>query len=256
MTANGTAGVTVSGGKFTVQTKGSSPTTLFDVDSSNYTTTLSGDVYNKGTIFSGCTYNSTTGLLTKTSGATGNIYAGGLIQSFGGIINQNTLRNDGLITSRGGIVNTGIIDSSGLIYSDGLLAAGSDVVFYASFNRSTGNVTGYKPVIRIEDTGSPDCFWSATAAVDSNTWTTVALPAPLRGKVVSVAVSAHQNKQSLYRPTNSSGKNGTDYNTAELTGFIANAWYVDYKSDSNNIWVFNGQSQNGTINLIVAARVM
>lgn len=270
MTASGTAGVTVKGGKFTVQTNSSTPTTLFQVDSSASKTTLSGDIHNMGNIFSGCKLNGDT--LEKLSGATGNIYVGGLIQSFGGIINQDVLHNQGilysdngiintgtiassgLIYSNGGIVNTGEITSTGLIYSSGILAAGSDVVFYATRNGSS--ISGYKPVIRIETSGSPDCFWSAKKWVNSNTWTTVALPNLLKGNVVSVACSAHQDKETLYRPTNGSGKNDTQYNTAELTAFIANAWYVDYTSDDNNIWIFNGQSSGGYLNIVVAARVM
>mgnify|MGYP003292549718 CR=1 FL=1 len=277
MTASGTSGIKVKGGKFTVETKDTSPTTLFEVDSSASKTTLSGNIHNTGNIFSGCKLETVDGkeVLTQVSGATGNIYSGGIVQSIGGIVNNNTLVNTGIIYSNGGIVNDGTIASKGIIYSnggiindgtiastgfihsDGVLAAGGDVVFYATVSGSGDsiNITGYKPVIRIENDKSPDCFWSASKTVGGNTWTTISLPNALKGKVISVACSANQTKQGLYRPTNGSGKNDTQYNSAELTGFIANAWYVDYSSDVNNIWVFNGQEREGTLNIIVAAKI-
>ena len=78
----------------------------------------------------------------------------------------------------------------------------------------------------------------------------------IKNKVVSVAVSASSTAYGLYRPdiSDKSDLDDDDYEGA-VGGLIANCWYVDYSTNGSYIYVFNGQRNTGTINLIVAAAI-
>lgn len=252
MTASGTSGVTVKGGKFTVQTNTSSPTTLFQVDSSTSKTTLSGDIHNMGNIFSGCKLDSSGTTLEKLSGARGNIYAGGLIQSFGGIINQDVLHNAGILYSDGGIVNSGILHSNGAITSNGAIYATDNVYFYANVTESNGAVSvsgGYNPVIQLAP-GNSNSLYTKLVTVLSNAtggstldaqWFKIELPAALKSssnpnsKVKGVFVTGYLSSQNVswsQTTDGSCGSTNTTTGTSVNVGAQGHTHYVNWDKDN------------------------
>jgi hypothetical protein len=263
MTASGTSGVTINGGKFTVKTKGDSPTTLFEVDSSLSKTTLSGNIHNVGNIFSGCEVKTVSGkeTLVPIAGATGNIYTGGIVQSIGGIWNQNVLVNTGLITSYGGIENLGVLTSSGLIYSDnailsqGALVAADDIYFKSTISVDSDgeiSVTGYSPVIQLAPNNS-NCMYTTMVTIATYTkgtginqgayWKTVTLPSGLYGygnsRVKGAYVTGYLSSKNNLTVTNvtegSCGKTSTS--TTEVMN-MGTQGYTPYVSwDNNNLYV-------------------
>lgn len=251
MTASGTSGVTINGGKFTVKTKGDSPTTLFEVDSSTSKTTLSGDIHNIGDIFSGCKKNSDT-TITATTTTGGNIYSGGIIQSIGGIVNNNTLVNTGLVYSNGGIVNSGVLHSNGTITSNGAIYATGNVYFYATVNESNGVVQyggGYNPVIQLAP-GNSNSLYTKLVTVLSNAtggstldaqWFKIELPAALKSssnpnnKVKGVFVTGYLSSQNVswsQTTDGSCGSTNTTTGTSVNVGAQGHTHYVNWDKDN------------------------
>lgn len=138
----------------------------------------------------------------------------------------------------------------------------------------------YTPTVKLDVTGSPNCFWATTITIDSDSWASVTLPAALQGassayknKVVAVTVTANQSYSatttirpdlsSIVTALNSSNKTKDVLSeTDELNlqygaeaGRIANCWYVDYSVNHDKIWVYNGQNSSKTLNVIVAGLI-
>ena len=254
MTASGTSGVTINGGKFTVKTKGTSPTTLFEVDSSASKTTLSGDIYNVGNIFSGCKKNSNN-TISATTTTGGNIYSGGVIQSIGGIVNNKTLINTGLVYSNGGIINRGVLHSNGTITSNGEVYTTGNVYFYANVKESDGKVTvsgGYNPVIQLAPANS-NCLYTTLVDIATYTagsglnqgasWKTVTLPTGLYGsgksKVKGAYVTGYLSSKNNLTVTNvtegNCGKTSTSVTEIMNMGTQGYTPYVSW--DNNNLYV-------------------
>lgn len=284
MTASG-SNVNIKGGKFTVQTKDTTPKTLFEVDSGAAKTTLSGNIHNVGNIYSGVTVEEKDSktIVTPVSGATGNIYSGGLIyscgllQSDGGLLNRGELQNIGIISSNnliysgplystdtypgliysaGNIESDGVILSRNLLYSQGPksnLCCGGEVIFRVTETKeSDGSITlsGYSPVMRLNAAGSPNCFWAITVENVKSGWCTIGtaqgLPSVLLGKIVAVTLTA---RSKYGRSPGTAGDKNTASTINELN--FDNKWYVDW--NSQGIYIYNGAGGIGTACILVAA---
>ena len=151
----------------------------------------------------------------------------------------------GFVPKTNGTGTLGLPDRTwGNIYGKNIYANG-DVQFKLNNN-------SYSPVVRLTETNSPNCFWSATKRVSANDWASIDLPADIHGKVVSAAVSAHyaNNNQTNIRP----GTN-KDMSIYDCLAAVSNCWYVDFISDDTKLWVYNGQQTAGTLNVLVAAKI-
>lgn len=153
------------------------------------------------------------------------------------------------ITASGTITATGNINSSASITSSGTITATGDISA-ANFSASgyvqfkVGGVH-YQPVIRLNDTGSPNAFWATTVSVGTG-WSTIAAPDALNGKIKAVSLTA---TSVVNRAPGNGEKNGTAYN--ELN--YSNKWYVDWSG--KNIYVYNGLGAGGTACILVAAQI-
>lgn len=182
--------------------------------------------------------------------------------------NATNLTTSPRITSAGSITQLVTTNTGNITLTCNTLKVAGDAVQFKIGGQY------YTPVVRLGTTGSPNCFWSTTAEINSNRWKRITLPSDIRGKVIAAVVSSCATKPSGTadsnneiggnRPTydfsslESKGVDATvipDLQTGIASGMIANCLYVDYSSSTTYVWVFNGQKEKATINLFVAAKI-
>lgn len=169
-----------------------------------------------------------------------------------GNIYGKDINSNGTITASGNLSAKNFTVTDGAVVAQGNLEAANLKTSGKVEFKNANNNTYYEPVIRLNADKSPNCFWSAQKDVSANDWASIDLPTDIQGKVVSAAVSAHyaNNNQTNIRP----GTN-KDMSIYDCLAAVSNCWYVDFSSDSTKLWVYNGQQDPGTLNVLVAARI-
>ena len=162
---------------------------------------------------------------------------------YGADLNSQNITASGTITATGNINSSASITSSGTITATGdISAANFTASGYVQFK--VGGVH-YQPVIRLNDSDSPNAFWATTVSVGTG-WSTISAPDALNGKIKAVSLTA---TSVVNRAPGNGEKNGTAYN--ELN--YSNKWYVDWSGKS--IYVYNGLGAGGTACILVAAQI-
>lgn len=191
-----------------------------------------------------------------------------MLDHSGNTINPINPLNDGINpTALGGITPTsptGLIVTPSTATDYSYSSSGMDInkVVYAtelrmtmdsSINPSKKDAILYKPIVNATGDTADNAIqylWGfTTSTITKRTWVSEALPDKMKGKVVSVVVSA------VWPHDNAVGKDDTSltWSKADQAYAAANYWYTDW--DDNYIYVYNASASNdGRISVLVCSK--
>lgn len=170
-------------------------------------------------------------------------------------LNCNTFKMNGSISMTGNVT----VPSTGAFYVKN--SSNETVVTLNSSGLTTDGTVKFKvgddyyePVIRLNEGGSPNCFWSCEKAFTENTaksWIRVNYPVELIGKIVSVVAMA---RYPAWVPKGGKNSNGE---LIESDPTVDNRFYVDWSDTTNEIYAYNGTSyeSGGSLSIFVAAKI-